>query len=138
MARVTKKALQSQLLTLNMVLERPVDQFASKVGEPVRFAMGHIGLQHDSSGYTIEEVVSENGAVSTLGSGLTANEAYWILRGMITGVGLRNRHIGELLLRNELHKAGLCKPDHPLYLGDMADKGKVVTHADGSFEVVAR
>lgn len=138
MTRVTKKVLQSQLLTINTVLERPVQQFASKIGEPVRFALGHISLQHDSSGYSIEETTSENGAVHVMGSGLTANEAYWILRGMISGIALRNRHIGELLLRNELHKAGLCQADHPLYLGDMADKGKVVTHADGSFEVVAR
>lgn len=136
MARVTKTILRSQLLTLNMMLERPLEQFASKIGEPTRFAIGHLSLQHDSSGYAIEETTSENGAVNILASGLTANEAYWILRGMVSGIGLRNRHIGELLLRNELVKLGLCNASHPLYMGDMADKGKVVTGADGSFSVV--
>lgn len=138
MPRITKKTLESQLSTLNMLLERPLEQFASKVGEPVRFSTGHIGLLHDSSGYSIEETVSVHGAVHTLGSGLTANEAYYLLRGMISGIALRNAHIGELLLRNELAKSGICRHDHPLYQDDLKAAGRVINHADGSMSVMAK
>jgi len=136
MSRVTKKTLQSQLYTLNMVLERPMEQFASKIGEPTRFNVGHICLLHDSSGYAVEEVVAENGAVHTLGSGMSANETYYLLRGMISGVALRNQHLGELLLRHHLHKAGLCEADHPLYNNPARHQARVINHADGTQSVV--
>lgn len=126
MARSSRKGLESRLLTLNMILERPVNQFASKVGEPVRFAVGHIGLCHSSYGYSIEEVTSIHGAVHVLGSGLTLKDAETLVQGMLHGVTLRNAHIGELLLRNELVKVGLCEPDHPLYQDDLREKATEV------------
>lgn len=136
MARVTKKILKNQLDTINMLLERPVLPFASEVGEPVRFAVGHISLEHSLSGYSIEEICSENGAAHCIASGLTANEAYYILRGILHGITLRNAHLGELLLRSELHKAGLSTADHPLYNNPNKDKLRVINHTSGEQSVI--
>lgn len=116
---VTRKSIESRLQTLNMILERPLTHFASKEGEPIRFAVGHIGLCHSSYGYSIEEVTSTHGSVHVLGSGMSARDADNLIQGMLNGIALRNAHIGELLLRSKLSEAGLCKPDHPLYQDDL-------------------
>jgi hypothetical protein len=115
MKRITAKSLRFDLNTLNMLLERPVEQFASKVGEPVKFNIGHLYLDHNAQGYSIEEQTSEGGGVHDMTGRLSASEMHIMIRGMMKGVGLRNAHIGELFLRNEMLEAGL---DSPLYKQD--------------------
>lgn len=138
MARITKKAIETQIKSLNMLLDRPDNQFSSKVGEPTRFAVGHICFQHDSSGYSLEEVITESGAVYSLGSGMSANETYYLLRGMISGIALRNAHIGQLLLRDYQNKNGKCETDHPLYDPALGKNATIIYHADGAHSVIEK
>lgn len=95
MIRLTKNAVKLRLDALNASLGLPADLFSSQVSEPTKFAIGHICLTHSSYGYTIEQVVSDNGAVSLIGSGLSLKDAYNIIRGMEHGVSLskeKNEH----------------------------------------------
>lgn len=118
MGRVTAKSLRYDLQTLNILLERPVEQFASKVGEPVRFNIGHLYLDHNAQGYSIEEQTSEKGGVHDMTGRMSASEMNIMIRGMMKGVGLRNAHIGELFLRKEMAEVGLTDADSPLYNQD--------------------
>lgn len=118
MGRITAKSLRFDLYTLNVILDRPVQQFASKVGEPVKFSIGHLYLDHNAQGYSIEEQINEGGGVHDMTGRLSASGMELMIRGMMKGVGLRNAHIGELLLRNELVKVGLTNEKSPLYNQD--------------------
>jgi len=88
--RATHYTLVARVYGLNEVLDRPVEQFASKVGEPTKFSVGHLALGHDSAGYTLEEQVSEAGAVDTIACGYTAHEMDVLLTGMMRGITFRH------------------------------------------------
>jgi hypothetical protein len=91
--RITRSSLDSRLLTLNMALKRPTNQFASQPGESTKFSVGHICLERSASGYTLEEQVSENGAVTSFASGMTPIEADRLIQGMLHGVTLKNAQL---------------------------------------------
>jgi hypothetical protein len=112
---ISRKFLLSRVATLNIALDRPVEQFSSGTGEPTRFSVGHIHLDHNRNGYSLEEQTSEQGAVSVLTHRQSAKEINCTIDGMIKGIGLRNRHLGELMLRHELVQKGLTTADAPLY-----------------------
>jgi hypothetical protein len=85
---VTKNYLHTRVYMLNEMLRRPVTQFASKPGEPVVFNVGHIFLDHNVNGYSLEEQTSPNGGVNVLCRRLSSKEMCCMLAGMTKGIGL--------------------------------------------------
>jgi hypothetical protein len=86
MTRATEKGLEYTLNQINTALGRPTKQFASKIGEPVVFSVGHFALSKDSSGWSLEEQSSVNGSVSVKASGMTTGEMSMFLRAFIQGI----------------------------------------------------
>ena len=101
MLRATHYSLLARVYSLNDVLDRPIEQFASKVGEPTKFSVGHIALGHDSSGYNLEEQMSEAGAVEVIACGHTAHEMDVLITGIMKGIGFRTMQFAEQLLQKE-------------------------------------
>lgn len=117
--RITHAGLRVQVQNLNVALERPVEQFTSKVGQPTKFSVGHLCLVHDASGYSLEEQTSDHGSVHLVCSGKTASQMDIFLDGMVRGIAFRNVQIGQRVLRNAVSKAGHCAADAPLYPADI-------------------
>ena len=102
--RATHYTLMARVYTLNDVLDRPVSQFSSMVGEVTKFSVGHIALGHNGSGYNLEEQVSEAGAVSEIVSGYSAHEMDILLTGMMKGIGFRTNQFAEQLAQREAQR----------------------------------
>lgn len=100
--------LLARVHTLNMMLGRPLEQFASKPGEPTRFSVGHIHLDHNTNGYSLEEQTADHGAVYVMVPRLTAKEMSCMLDGMIKGINMHTQYVSDRV--QLLHKAGLCVP----------------------------
>jgi len=112
--RASKKSLQYRIQTINMMLERPESLFLSEPGvSPIVHAVGHLYLDKNSDGYALEECTNAQGGSKMWGMRSTAKELDIFLMGITRGIGLRNAHIGELLMVNELTNASL--PVGPMY-----------------------
>jgi len=86
--RVTKSLLQAQAVELNRIMGRPVEMFASKVGEKVRFNIGHITLDKNATGWQLEEQTGEGGSVYQLTARMSAKDISLFMNGMMRGVWL--------------------------------------------------
>jgi hypothetical protein len=111
----SRSKLELRISSLNMLLDRPMKQFSSAVGEPVCFSEGHIALAGDSNGYTLEEQTSPKGAVTVLCGPMSGKELMVAIESIIVGFRLRNDQIGQHLLHSKIQGAGLNPKDFPLY-----------------------
>lgn len=120
MPRITRKVLQTRVHLINTLLERPTEQFLTKVGEqPVRFNLGHLTLGNDGfGGWALEEQTSHHGSVHVKVSGLSIREMDIFLDGLLRGIGLRNDHLGELVWGAKMIENELTSADAPLYNKD--------------------
>lgn len=94
---VTKAFLQKRVQLLNEMLKRPVTQFASKPGESTVFSVGHICLDHNVNGYSLEEQISTHGGVNVLCPRLPGKEMAAMVSGMMRGIGLMTDSINKTL-----------------------------------------
>lgn len=119
MTRTNRKSLQERLHLINTLLERPTEQFLTKVGEqPVKFNPGHLFLDHNFGGWSLEEQTGVHGAVHVKASGLSIREMDIFLGGLLRGIGLQNEHLGEQAHRAKLVENGLTTVGTPLYNKD--------------------
>ena len=88
--RITRKQLVAQVAELNKVLGLPAKMFASGVLElPVRYNIGHIALDKNSTGYSLEENTSSQGGVFAMTARLTAKDMSVFIHGMMRGIWLQ-------------------------------------------------
>jgi hypothetical protein len=92
MTRTTRKSLDYQTESLNLMLGRPSSPFASKPGEyPLIWNAGHIALDHNSYGYQLEEHSGDSGGTHNITTRLTAKEMDAMLRGIMKGISLQKQ-----------------------------------------------
>lgn len=84
---ITKKWLQQQVTLLNTVLGRPIEQFAFN---SIRYNIGHIYLDHNRNGYSLEEQTSEQGAVHVMCHRMPPKEMNMYIHGLLRGIALRD------------------------------------------------
>jgi hypothetical protein len=78
--KTTRKMLEMMVEQLNASLGRPKEQFTRKDSTGVS-NIGHLRLDHDGSGYTLEEIITTGGGVThpLTHRRLTANEMWLVL-----------------------------------------------------------
>lgn len=76
--------------------------------------VGHLTLDKDSDGYKLVELVSTSGAEAGWSPRMKPKDMNLFIVGIVNGIGLRNVHIGAILLKANVEKAGLT-PDAALY-----------------------
>lgn len=84
---VTKKVLELKVYLLNSSLKRPVSQFANKPDEPTVFSAGHIYLDKNAGGYSLE-MQNAGGGVTVLCPRRTAKEMAMTIEAMLVGAVL--------------------------------------------------
>ncbi len=115
MTRVTKQKLESRVQNLNLMLERPMTPFNGNGG----WNLGHLALDvqagdRDGKTYRLVEIVSLTGSEQDWGDRMYAHEMYQFLDGMVKGMAIRNAHLTQHMMKQELAKNGFDS-DYPLY-----------------------
>ena len=108
--RTTAEQLRAEVRELNILLDRPLEMFASKIGEPTRHSVGHLTLDKNSTGYQLEEQTSEHGGTRAWSMRLTPAKMAIMLQGIRYGRLLRDAHVLELIKRQK-------QSTHKLYQG---------------------
>lgn len=127
MARITKEWLKARVQTLNMMLDRPVALYnagASAADQNI----GHLCLDKDAGGYRLVEIIGHGGAEANWSQRLSPKDMGLFLDGIINGIGLRNAHLGAMLVKIEVEKVGLT-PVAALY--DTANVALLHSTKDG-------
>lgn len=113
MTRITKERLNSRVGTLNMLLDRPMTRFSDGASVSQQ-NVGHLTLDKNSDGYKLVELVTGTGCETHWSPRLPAPDMDMFINGIINGISLRNAHIGAILLKANVEKAGLTS-DAALY-----------------------
>lgn len=88
-----KQALNNAVYQINETLDRPTQMFASKVGEPTRFNIGHLNVDKNATGYQLEEQLSESGGTRGLTRRINAAQMIFALDGMILALSLKDENV---------------------------------------------
>lgn len=78
-------AMVERVRILNNIYKRPVSEFASSVGEPIKFNVGHLRIDYNGQGYQLEECTSEGGATKNISGRLSINSMDHYISGMFDG-----------------------------------------------------
>jgi len=60
--------------------------FSSKVGEPTKFSVGHYNLDKNSTGWQLEEQMSESGGTTAHSGRLSTSDMALFLRAFLQGI----------------------------------------------------
>ena len=88
-----KQALNNAVYQINETLGCPTQMFASKVGEPTRFNIGHLNIDKNATGYQLEEQLSEGGGTQSLTGRLNAAQMIFVLSGMILALSIKDKNV---------------------------------------------
>lgn len=86
-----------------MMLERPMALFTPGETKP---NTGHLSLDINSTGFRLVEQL-DTGGERDWSQRMTGKEMDNFIDGIVRGLALRNEHIGAILVKNKLEKAGL-------------------------------
>jgi hypothetical protein len=84
--RISRNTLETTLVRINAALGRPAEMFSSKVGEPTRFSVGHYNLDKNSTGWQLEEQMSESGGTIAHTGRLKTADMALFLRAFLQGI----------------------------------------------------
>lgn len=107
--RATYKSLKYRVATLNMMFERPMDQFVESSNKQ---NPGHLRLDKDMSGYRLEEISGDGGS-HDISPRMNAGNMQIFLEGLIRGAGLQSNYFGAKFIQAKL--AEHTEEQFPLY-----------------------
>jgi hypothetical protein len=118
--QANKQMLQSRAQNLNMLLERPMTELSDSSN---KHNVGHLTLEiswgdRGSLRYQLIETLSADGGCQPWSDVLNSSEMRQFLDGMVKGIAIRNAHLTQHILKQELSKHGFDS-DHALYSDDL-------------------
>ena len=96
--RATYKSLTYRVATLNIMFERPMDQFVEGSNKQ---NTGHLRLDKDMTGYRLEEIGVDGGSYD-ISPRMNAGDMQMFLEGLVRGAGLQSNYFGAMVIQAKL------------------------------------